>query len=564
MRTLPGDANRLGESVLKRGEFTALTLLAASLAGLAGCAEHAATSPVLARCSASEATPITLAIAADTVIDPATDSGCVLLPANGSSTDNVEYMVVAQAAGGVPGDTAPFALRSASLVAGAPPTAMALRSARARRGLAAVRFDRMLHQQERLRRALGGSTRALRAPALNGGGGVATITPPAVGTLRTFTVCANNDCSVYKPVGARVRSVGTHVAVYVDTLAPANGLDSAQIDSLRQVFDTHVYAVDTSAFGSVSDIDSNGVVIAVMTPLVNSLVSAAECQTAGFVAGFFDPADLDPATAAQYNDGEIFYTIVADPNGAVSCVHTTADVESFLPGTFLHELQHVISFNQHVLILRGNLEDLWLDEALSSLAEELGARSFLPDSATFETYVVNDLSNAYDFLSDPGDHFLLQTSDTVLEDFGAGWLYARYLVDQFGDGITNKLEQTTLTGADNVAAQTGLPFTTTATRWALANWVSDLPGFSPPPGLFYRSWSFRQVYPSLFGVAFPLTPPVDGGTQVNVVGTLHAGSGFYVDIVQAPRALPFALDLMGVPGLVTASVVPRLDVIRIH
>ena len=234
------------------------------------------------------------------------------------------------------------------------------------------------------------------------------------------------------------------------------------------------------------------------------------------------------------------------------------------PGTFLHELQHVISFNQHVLILGGNLEDLWLDEALSSLAEELGARSFLPDSATFETYVVNDLSNAYDFLSDPGDHFLLQTSDTVLEDFGAGWLYARYLVDQFGDGITNKLEQTTLTGADNVAAQTGLPFTTTATRWALANWVSDLPGFSPPPGLFYRSWSFRQVYPSLFGVAFPLTPPVDGGTQVNVVGTLHAGSGFYVDIVQAPRALPFALDLMGVPGLVTASVVPRLDVIRIH
>src|SRR5207244_11055458 len=112
MRTLPGDANRLGESVLKRGEFTALTLLAASLAGLAGCAEHAATPPVLARCSASEATPITLAIAANTVIDPATDSGCVLLPANGSSTDNVEYMVVAQAAGGGTGDSAPFTLRS--------------------------------------------------------------------------------------------------------------------------------------------------------------------------------------------------------------------------------------------------------------------------------------------------------------------------------------------------------------------------------------------------------------------------------------------------------------------
>lgn len=527
---------------------------------MAGCAEETAPAAPVARCALSVATAITLAAGADTAIDPGTDSGCVSFPANGSASNNVEYLVVAQAAGGLPGDSVAFALRSASLVAGAPPIARMVRAARARPGLAAVRFDRMLHEQERIRRLT--AARPIRAPALNGA--VATITPPTVGTLRTFTVCANSDCSLYQPVTARARSVGLHVAVYVDTLAPANGLDSAQVDSLRQVFDIHGYAVDTSAFGAVSDVDSNGVVIVLMTPKVNSMVSAAECQAAGFVAGFFDPADLDPSTAAQHNDGEIFYTIVADPNGSLSCAHTTADVESFLPGTFLHELQHVISFNQHVLIRGGNLEDLWLDEALSSLAEELGGRSFLPDSATFETYAVNDLSNAYDYLSDPGDHFLLQTSDTILADFGAGWLYARYLIDQFGDSITTKLEQTILTGTDNVAAQTGLPFTTTATRWALANWVSDLPGFSPPPGLFYRSWSFRQVYPSLFGVAFPLTPPVDGGTQVNVAGTLHAGSGFYVDVVQSPFAQAFALDLRGVSGLLPPSVVPRLAIIRIQ
>ena len=537
---------------------------------MAGCAEETAPAPPVARCALSVATAITLAAGADTAIDPGTDSGCVSFPANGSATDNVEYLVVAQAAGGVPGDSVGFALRSASLVAGAPPTAMAVRAARAaraRRGLAAVRFDRMLHEQERIRRLAGG--RAVRSPTFNGA--VATITPPTVGTLRTFSVCANNDCSLYQPVTARASSVGLHVAVYVDTLAPANGLDSAQVDSLRQVFDTHGYAVDTSAFGAVSDVDSNGVVIVLMTPKVNVIVSAAECQATGFVAGFFDPSDLDPSTAAQHNDGEIFYTIVADPNGSLSCAHTTADIESILPGTFLHELQHVISFNQHVLIRGGNLEDLWLDEALSSLAEELGGRSFLPDSTSFANYVFPDLDNAYIYLSDPGDHFLLQTSDTILADFGAGWLYARYLVDQFGDSITTKLEQTVLTGTDNVAAQTGVPFTTTATRWALANWVSDLPGFAPPPGLFYRSWSFRQVFASFnsqdpvdFPSPFPLSPPVDGGTQVNLAGTLHAGSGFYVDIVQSPGAFAFALDLRGVPGLLPPSIVPRLAIIRIH
>ncbi len=186
-------------------------------------------------------------------------------------------------------------------------------------------------------------------------------------------------------------------------------------------------------------------------------------------------------------------------------------------------------------------------------------------------YVSSDLADAYDYLADPGDHFLRQTSDTVLADFGAGWLYVRYLVDQFGDSLTHCLEQTALTGADNVAAQTGLSFETTTTRWALANWVSDLPGFAPPAGVFYRSWSFRQEFASLsaqdpfdFPLPFPLVPLAGAGTQVSLGGTLHAGSGFYVDILQAPGAGGFALRLGGVIGPGATTVDPRLDVIRIR
>ena len=517
------------------------------------------------------ATEVALAPGAYTAIDPAADSGCVSFPANVSTGDSAEYLVIAQSAGGVPGDTAPFELRSASLLPVAAPArlAPARRAARVgRRGPIAARFDGLLHELERTRRAVARSSAARRSAA---GGVVAALIPPTAGSLRTFTVCADLDCLTYKPVTARAQSVGAHVAIYVDTLAPANGLTTTGIDSLQHLFDTHVYAVDTAAFGSVSDIDSNGVVITLMTPVVNSTVTNAECQSGGYDEGFFDPADLDPSSAAQHNHGEIFYTIVADPNGALSCSHTVADVESSLPGTFLHELQHVISFNQHVLVRGGNLEDLWLDEALSSFAEELGGRSFLPDSTTFETYVVPDLADAYDYLSDPGDHFLLQTSDTILADFGAGWLYVRYLVDQFGDSLTDRLEQTALTGADNVAAQTGFPFEVTTTRWALANWVSDLPGFAPPAGLFYRSWSFRQVFASFyaqdpfdFPVPLPLAPPGVAGTQVNLAGTVHAGSGFYVEILQAPGAGGFSLRLSGAIGPVAPAVDPRLDVIRIR
>lgn len=534
---------------------------------VAACSSNDAAAP-LAQCSAAVAS--TLALGAYMTVDPGADSGCVSFPANASST-TMEYLVLAQSAGGVPGDSAPFALQSANAAATAQvmaPSARVLRSSRMLvrgHGPIPARFDRMLRERERTLRA------AARLAASPTATRVAAPAPPVLGTLRTFSVCANYDCSVYQPVTARAMAIGAHTAIYVDTLAPANGLSVPQLDSLQQLFDTHAYVVDTVAFGGASDVDSNHVVITLMTPLVNRAVSATECEESGFVAGFFDPSDLDPSTAAQHNDGEIFYTVVADPNGALSCVHTVADVESFLPGTLLHELQHVISFNQHVLLRGGDVEDIWLDEALSSLAEELGAESFLPDTGAFSMYVFGDLADAYTYLEDPGAHFLLQTSDTVLEDFGAGWLYARYLVDQFGSSITTRLEQTSLTGAANVAAQTGLPFETTTTRWALANWVSDLPGFAPPVGLFYRSWSFRQVFgffysqdPYDFPLPFPLAPPQVSGSQVDVFGRLHAGSPYYIDVLQPPSGAAFGLRFSGSPGAVSTLVDPRLVVIRLQ
>src|SRR2546428_5823255 len=53
------------------------------------------------------------------------------------------------------------------------------------------------------------------------------------------------------------------------------------------------------------------------------------------------------------------------------------------------------------------------------------------------------------------------------------------------------------------------------------------------------------------------------GTQVNLGGTLHAGSGFYVDILQAPGAGGFAPRPGGVIGLAAIPGDPRPDGIRI-
>jgi len=61
-------------------------------------------------------------------------------------------------------------------------------------------------------------------PKLSGGAKPqvsAAASPPGMGTLRTFQVCAKTDCTRFDRVGARVRALKTKVAIYVDTLAPS-------------------------------------------------------------------------------------------------------------------------------------------------------------------------------------------------------------------------------------------------------------------------------------------------------------------------------------------------------
>ena len=71
---------------------------------------------------------------------------------------------------------------------------------------------------------------------------------PVLGSLRSFKVCATLTCSSFATVAARVKAVGADIAVYVDTLAPAAGLDSADLDTLKQVFDARLYPLDSAAF----------------------------------------------------------------------------------------------------------------------------------------------------------------------------------------------------------------------------------------------------------------------------------------------------------------------------
>jgi hypothetical protein len=134
----------------------------------------------------------------------------------------------------------------------------------------------------------------------------------------------------------------------------------------------------------------------------------------------------------------VFYCLVPDP-GNSGCDISNAFATSFLPPVFIHEFQHMISFNQHVLVRQGTSEDTWLNEGLSHFAEELGGR-LIPDTecqpaftSCESQFVSGDLSNAYEYLDDTESNFLVEPGNSTgtLGERGANWLFVRWLADHF-------------------------------------------------------------------------------------------------------------------------------------
>src|SRR5712691_9203753 len=222
----------------------------------AACSDSSAGPAPLPSCGA-HGTQLSLAVGGYTSIDPATDTGCVTFAAN-SAPDTAEYLVLPWSAGGAPASTAPFKLQSATPVASAIAMSRFAPAPSGTRGATALAFDHFLRELGRSRRyppvdrSAPAASTGVPQPSPAAG-------PPTVGSKRTFKVCANSTCSTTVNVRAVPQAVGAHIATYIDSLAPSPGLSAADLDSLKTVFDTRLYTLDTVTFGHVSDIDSNTV-----------------------------------------------------------------------------------------------------------------------------------------------------------------------------------------------------------------------------------------------------------------------------------------------------------------
>jgi hypothetical protein len=421
----------------------------------------------------------------------------------------------------------------------------------------AARFDNVLRQMERglaaratrqasELRALSLSSQAVRGPSFQ-----------QVGTTRTFTVLSaipanSQEELAFDTVSATLRFAGQNILIYVDQQSPSgpNGFSDSVIAKLGTWFDQDLYPIGVSTFGSESDIDGNDRVIVLMTPVVNGLTAQNNCDVV--IAGFF--FGLDFTQDPNSNRGEVFYSLVPDPQGQFSCPRTTATVEGSAPPTFIHEFQHMISFNQHVLVRGGADEDAWLNEGLSHIAEEVVARFYdnkypiLPPgrlfSDTANIFITNDLSNSYDFLESTATTSLtLFESTGSLEERGAAWLFLRWLADQKDSTIFARLVQTNLRSIANVENVAAESFPVLFGDWALALWTDSIPGHpraSVPERNRFKSRNLRMIYarlnaiaPAQFPRVYPLVPRHIGLLGSSVESSMYPGTMEYLDALSS-------------------------------
>lgn len=378
-----------------------------------------------------------------------------------------------------------------------------------------ARWDEYLRELER--EATRGWTAAPRSPGPPLADGPSAV--PQVGEERTFQVFAGEGS--FTEVTAVAEHVGERAAFFVDRDAPVGGLSQADLAELSARFDDFIHPTVTARFGEASDLDGNDRVVVLLSPAVNSLTARG---SSGFIGGFFFGVDLLPDRQGS-NEAEIFYTLVPDPEGIFSDPRPLETILQTVPAILAHEFQHMVNFNQRVLVLGAEAnESVWLSEGLAQFAEEIVARAYEEVGDALSTAMfrngTRDRSRRYLVRPDTIS-LIVSAGNGTLAERGAGYLFVLYLSSQYGEGVVTRLTQTIRTSVTNVEAETGTDWET-----GLADWWSALSLDGSPIGtgpLAFPGIDLRDF----LGMPFPLDPSLVGGDDFVRSGELPSGSAAY-------------------------------------
>lgn len=565
-------------------------------------------------CSATDAAVVATAIAVgEARVLSGAAANCVRLPGSGSGS---QYVAIVANDSAVPdvvqqftlaantGAPAPAPAASREPVASAPATVLAARLTAGPRPHDV--HERLLAEARRLDLAAARTARAARAARLAGepsaapslalprgirGGVFAEGTTPTVGQSASVRVpslkAGDSPCSVFTTVTATVKHVSQRAIILQDDAAPLNGFSSADFQAIGTEFDNLIYATDTSYFGAGSDEDSNNRIIILYTPEVNK---ATPRGSNSLLAGFFWAGDLFPRTGSggcnQSNVGELFYLLVPDPLGTFSTARQVSDVREKTRGTVAHEFEHMLNAGSRLNnpAVR-EFEDVWLDEALAHMAEELVGRRKLGytdlqelahaqvfdagnNLRDYNAFFFQNFARFEDWLRDPGNTApISEQADTSLAVRGAAWALVRYAADNYSGDNPRAFLRALATGpgvgianlTSKLAGGTSLEMVLSG--WHVANFADNLNIPNLPQRLTYRSWHIRDVVGSAVGGSYPLAITTISGDGTHANDARSTGGAVYYRFSVAGGSFT-ALQLTNGAGTTAGFSGGRLVILR--
>ena len=545
--TRPSDASISPRTLSARVRRTAAVVLA----GVAAACGSDSTGPkVAADCTTADVT--TLAIGAVTGVTPGafacvgagtTGAEYVLIPFNSNKASaKVSFDVEATGVGTVGPAAFSIAPGTGAAGGGSPLDATPL-SARN------TTFEARLRAREAELENLIPAVRRDAASRRRGALPSLAVIPSMVTIGQRVELNTNAEEACKDPVYAtgRVVAMTPKSIIVADTANPIGGFTDDDYRSIAATFDNVVDPVVTAAFGQPADIDGNGRILLFFTRRVNELTPADNEDS--YVGGFFFGRDLLPATTgscATSNYGEMFYLLVPDPTGVVNGNEfSRADVRDIAVSIVAHEYQHLINASRRMYIstTAEEFEDVWLNEGLSHIAEELvfysasgkqprrdldpaAIRTSAASTDAFNSYVGANFGRLRQYLLKPGAFSPYSPNDS-LATRGATWAFLRYAADKqttAESSIWFQLANSGKTGFANLDAVFGANVMGLLRDWSTSVFTDNVPGIEAR----YQqpSWKYRAMYNELFGT-YPLaTVSLADGVARNV--SLVGGGSAYV------------------------------------
>jgi hypothetical protein len=346
-----------------------------------------------------------------------------------------------------------------------------------------------------------------------------------------------HDAANYRAVNATLAYTGSRCLLYVDDDDQPERFPREVLEEAAKTFDEVVQPKAAAMFGRHRDVDRNGKFTILFSHLLGDL-SGGKVSIGGFVRGGDFYRDVDPPYS---NQCDMLY------------LNSSLRPGQHLRTLIAHEYVHAVTFCEHVFgeYLPGEVgvdEEGWLNEAVSHLAENMLGGGW----SNLDYRVSAYLTAPHRYRLVVPDYFragLFRNHGCR----GATYLFLRWCVDRYGEGVLKELTQSGLSGSENVETACNERFETLFREWTT---VLALQGLAPNenrsdwlPSVKVRD---RLGDYLLAGPRTPFLPPTGAAFKMQATSFMPfrvaVGPGQATRIsIQSPDETPIQITLVRLP-----------------